>query len=101
MCFIKIIFFSWETFEDESLFTKLDRILSRGSYKSFPAKNLNFDKVHTQPLSLLCLDSSTYIETLDTDSTTYSKRGLNRNKYIYGYFQMLSCSKSYKMGKKM
>ena len=27
-------------------------------------KNLNFDKSHTQPLSLLRLDSSTYIETL-------------------------------------
>ena len=42
----------------------MDRILSRALYKSFPGKNLNFDKAHTQPLSLLRLDSSTYTETL-------------------------------------
>ena len=42
----------------------MDRILSRALYKSFPGKNLNFDKAHTKPLSLLRLDSSTYTETL-------------------------------------
>ena len=64
MCALsKFSFLPGETFQ-KSLFTKLDRILSLALYKSFPSRNLNFEKAHTQPISLLHLDSSTYIETL-------------------------------------
>ena len=60
MCFIKIQIFAWETFQECLLQNCIDLCI----YKSFPGKNLNFDKANTQPLSLLRLDSSTYIETL-------------------------------------
>ena len=39
-------------------------------------KNMNFDKAHMQPLSLLRLDSSTYIETLGSTRVGYLSKVL-------------------------
>ena len=69
-------------------FTKLDQILSQALYKSFPGKSLNFDKTHTQPLSLLCLDSSTYIETL---IPTRYIHNICTSKYVHRYYYTTPC----------
>ena len=73
-------FFPGKLFLKECLFKKLDRILNRISQAG---KNLNLIK-HTQPLSLLCLDSSTYIDTLLHSTYILAKRRyINKGQFLY------------------
>ena len=80
VCFIKIQIFFLGNFS-RMFVTKLDRILSRALYISFPGKNLNFDKAHTQHPSLLRLDSSTYMETLMY--STFTRNCIFQDIYHY------------------